>query len=505
MYHIRVERIFLTRKTQMKNFLIKATLLLAAILCLDVYASGQSFKALVLTERGGQHEGFVSAALEWLGEFASKNDFSFTEINDTRAIDSTYLSKYKVFIQLDYPPYNWTDTAKAAFEEAIFDGTIGWVGFHHAALLGDFDGYPMWKWFSDYMGGIRYKNYVAETVSGTVEVEQPGHPVMKGVGSSFSVPDEEWYTFDRSPRRNVKVLAHVDESSYSAATDVKMGDHPVVWTNEKFKARNVYFLMGHHAGLFENKDFTTMFGNAVLWASGPGNWFPRFRMLIHVNNGVEQAHREFAADAVRFFREMTIGNGFVVDTTDNPDAFNDETLRTYHVVVSVNDNPGHTDVQREAFRRYMENGGAWMGFHAAAYNDASTHWPWFVDFLGGAVFSRNNWPPLPAKLTVDNASHPVTKGLPGSFISPENEWYQWSPSPRMRENVQVLVSLSPDNYPIGFKDVVENGDFPVVWSNTDYNMIYLNMGHGKRIFTDATQNFLVCNALRWLMRDRFTK
>lgn len=186
----------------MKNFLIKATLLLAAILCLDVYASGQSFKALVLTERGGQHEGFVSAALEWLGEFASKNDFSFTEINDTRAIDSTYLSKYKVFIQLDYPPYNWTDTAKAAFEEAIFDGTIGWVGFHHAALLGDFDGYPMWKWFSDYMGGIRYKNYVAETVSGTVEVEQPGHPVMKGVGSSFSVPDEEWYTFDRSPRRS---------------------------------------------------------------------------------------------------------------------------------------------------------------------------------------------------------------------------------------------------------------------------------------------------------------
>ena len=69
----------------------------------------------------------------------------------------------------------------------------------------------------------------------------------------------------------------------------------------------------------------------------------------------------------------------------------------------------------------------------------------------------------------------------------------------------AVASLSPENYPIGFKDTVEAGDFPVVWTNTDYNMVYLNMGHGRRIFTDATQNYLICNALRWLMRDRFAK
>ena len=32
----------------------------------------------------------------------------------------------------------------------------------------------------------------------------------------------------------------------------------------------------------------------------------------------------------------------------------------------------------------MEAGGAWMGFHAAGYNDKDTGWLWFVDFLGGA-------------------------------------------------------------------------------------------------------------------------
>ena len=151
----------------------------------------------------------------------------------------------------------------------------------------------------------------------------------------------------------------------------------------------------------------------------------------------------------------------------------------------------------------MENGGAWLGFHAAAYNDGSTKWPWFVDFLGGGVFHRNNWPPQSAKLTIDDPSHPVTKAMPESYISPRNEWYQWSPSPRERDNVKVLVTLAPENYPLGFKDTVTDGDFPVVWSNTDYNMVYMNMGHGERIFVDPTQNYLIYNAVRWLMRERF--
>lgn len=458
---------------------------------------------LVLTERGGQHEGFVSAALDWLEDFGKEHDFRFVELNQTEKIDSAYLSRFRVFLQLDYPPYNWTDTAKKAFEQAIFNGTIGWVGFHHATLLGDFDGFPLWRWFSDYMGGIRFQNYVAETASGRLEVEQPRHPVMRGVSRSFVLPHEEWYTFDRNPRGRVKVLARVDESSYQPASDVRMGDHPAVWTNERMKARNVYFLMGHHADLLKSKDFTTMLGNALLWASGPGKWFPRFRMLVHYNKEVEKAHRDFALDAIRFLQDMTIGDGMVVDTTSNMADFNEERLRTYHLVVSLNDQPGHTEAQRRAFQAYMEHGGAWMGFHAAGYNDANTGWPWYVDFLGGAVFHRNNWPPLPAKLTIDDPAHPVTKGMPLAFISPENEWYQWSPSPRLRKNVKVLVSLSPENYPLGFKDTVTEGDFPVVWTNTDYNMLYLNMGHGRRIFTDATQDYLFYNAIRWLMRKQF--
>jgi type 1 glutamine amidotransferase len=82
------------------------------------------------------------------------------------------------------------------------------------------------------------------------------------------VKQEEWYTYNISPRPNVKVLASVDESTYSPNSDIKMGDHPVVWTNPKVKARNVYIFMGHSPVLFQDEAYKTLFRNAIFWAAG---------------------------------------------------------------------------------------------------------------------------------------------------------------------------------------------------------------------------------------------
>ena len=117
------------------------------------------------------------------------------------------------------------------------------------------------------MGGIRYKNYIATFVKAKVKVEDQLHPVMKGVSTSFIVQKEEFYTYGQSPRANVHVLASVDESSYEPESAIKMGDHPVVWTNLNFKARNIYIFMGHSPVLFNSKDYITLFRNAIFWAA----------------------------------------------------------------------------------------------------------------------------------------------------------------------------------------------------------------------------------------------
>ncbi|MEO6188360.1 MAG: ThuA domain-containing protein [Ginsengibacter sp.] len=233
-----------------------------------ISASSQPrFHALALFENGGHHLEFTKAAQLWLNKLAADNNFTIDYIQDTDSIDKVFLLRYQLFIQLDYAPYAWTPAAMSAFKDFIEKGKGGWIGLHHATLLGEFDDYPMWSWFSDFMGGIRFKNYISTFAAAEVRVEDKEHPCMKNLPSHFTIKKEEWYSWDNSPRSNVHVLACVDESTYVPNSTVKMGDHPVVWTNEHVRARNVYIFMGHGPDLLENKFHTTLLTNAIFWAA----------------------------------------------------------------------------------------------------------------------------------------------------------------------------------------------------------------------------------------------
>lgn len=220
---------------------------------------------LVIAEAGGGHRPFTDAALVWLESQAAGKGFAITVIENSSPVTREFLKAYKAVIQLDFPPYTWDSVSQEAFTDYITTGKGGWIGFHHATLLGEFDGWPMWEWFSSFMGDIVYDNYIAQLSDGTVHVEDATHPVTKGVPAEFLVYDDEWYSYNRSPRQNVRVLATVDEDSYTAQTTVRMGDHPVIWVNENVAAKNVYFQMGHSPLLLSNPAFTTAFSNAISW------------------------------------------------------------------------------------------------------------------------------------------------------------------------------------------------------------------------------------------------
>jgi len=225
---------------------------------------------------------------------------------------------------------------------------------------------------------------------------------------------------------------------------------------------------------------------------------PKVLAFYAVN--VEPDHSRFAQDAIRFFTAHARQDHYTFVPTTNWDDLNDANLAGCAVVIWLNDEP-HTPQQEQAFQKYMTNGGAWLGFHAVGYTEKKTDWPWYQSFLGG-IWDNNSWPPIPADLVISDPNHPVTRGLPHSFESPANEWYSWDPNPAANKKVKVLVTLAPSNFPIGLKDVLTSGTIPVVWTNTQYKMLYINMGHGDKIFTSPIQNRLIENGLLWLLSER---
>jgi hypothetical protein len=222
------------------------------------------------------------------------------------------------------------------------------------------------------------------------------------------------------------------------------------------------------------------------------------QVLAFYSDTVEPDHVTFAHQAIAFYTALAQRDHFTFAATTDWSRIASLSPAQTPLILWLNDQP-HTPQQQAAFEHYMTTGGGWIGFHASAYNDADTHWPWFVHFLGGAVFSGNNWPPLPATLIVNDTHHPATHRLPATLLAPANEWYSWQPSPRLDPGVKVLLTLSPTNFPLGLKDTLVAGDVPVVWTNTRYRMLYANMGHGDKIFTSDTQNRLFEDAVLWLL------
>lgn len=224
---------------------------------------------------------------------------------------------------------------------------------------------------------------------------------------------------------------------------------------------------------------------------------PQFKAIAFYTTNVEMDHANFANDALYFFRLTAGQQNFTFDSTTDWTNMNDAFLSNYQIVIWLNNSPGNPD-QQAAFQRYIDKGGAWLGCHVAGFNLKGSKWPWFNTFLGGAMFKSNNWPPLPAKVIVEDQTHPVTKRLPAAYESPSGEWYHWEPSPRLNPDVKVLMSLAPENYPLGIKSFIIGGDTPVVWTNTKYKMLYMNMGHGNKIFSNRDQNNMITDAMIWL-------
>jgi uncharacterized protein len=226
----------------------------------------------------------------------------------------------------------------------------------------------------------------------------------------------------------------------------------------------------------------------------------RPKVLAFFSVGGELDHSLFAQQAMRALDANGGANGgaggYAFAATSDWDSLNDATLKDVRVVIWLNDMP-HTAAQRQAFERYMTGGGAWLGFHVSGFG--TNAWPWFTAFMGGSRFSANNWPALPARVNVDAVDHPIMKGVPSTFVAPINEWYSWTPSPRVNPDVTVLLTLDASNFPLGVKNTLNGGDIPVAWIHRKFRMVYLNFGHGDRIYSTPILPAIIDNSLRFLI------
>lgn len=244
---------------------------------------------------------------------------------------------------------------------------------------------------------------------------------------------------------------------------------------------------------------------------------PEFKVIAFYTSKNDQAHISFVHEANKRFPKIAEENHFVYDSTDNWNNLNAKFLANYQVVLFLDTRP-ETLEQRKAFEKYMKDGGGFIGFHFSAFalNDSEypQNWNWYHNtFLGSGEYVSNTWKPTLAVLKIEN-QHSATKNLPKTFASAPNEWYRWSNDLRKNKDIKILVAIDESSFPLGTgpkaSEIWHSGYYPVVWTNKNYKMIYINMGHNDIDYENGTnetlsytfenkiQTKLITNSLLWL-------
>ncbi len=219
-----------------------------------------------------RHEDGIAGGTRAIKDIAIGNgwDSFFTE--NGAVFNPQQLAAFDVVVFLNATGDMLSRPQQQAFEAWMEKGG-GWLGLHAAG-----DGsHAAWPWYMEKLIGANFTAHIMgpQFQIASVVMENHDHPVAQGLRNVWDHA-EEWYSWEQSPRAaGFTILASLDEDSYTPVQkvlwherDLRMGDHPVVWSNCVGAGRAVYAAMGHKRESFENPQFRKIIENAIRWGMG---------------------------------------------------------------------------------------------------------------------------------------------------------------------------------------------------------------------------------------------
>jgi type 1 glutamine amidotransferase len=178
-----------------------------------------------------------------------------------------------------------------------------------------------------------------------------------------------------------------------------------------------------------------------------------------------------------------------VDTTRDAAAFTVDNLKKYKVVVFLNTTGDVLDNgQQEAFIKYIQSGGGFVGVHAAT--DTEYDWPWYNKLIG-AYFLSHPAQQQEAIIDVVDKSNPATAMLPDQWKRTD-EWYNFKD---ISPDIHVLAYLDETSY-TGGKNSPKH---PFVWYHEfdGGRAFYTGVGHREDNYDEPLVQQHLLGAIMW--------
>ena len=188
--------------------------------------------------------------------------------------------------------------------------------------------------------------------------------------------------------------------------------------------------------------------------------------------------------------DLCLKNNIAVDSTEDASNFTFNNLKKYDALIFLNTTGDlFNEKQQEALVKYIQNGGGFMGIHAAT--DAEYEWEWYGKMVGGYFMSHPKQ--QNAKIKVINKDHPSTSMLPDE-IERWDEWYNFK---NVNPDITVLATLDESSYEGGEM----NGNHPIVWCHEfdGGKIFYTGFGHTDATFDEPLMQKHMLGGILWVI------
>lgn len=208
----------------------------------------------------------VDAAHEAFMAMAKRNGWAIVSTEKAGTISDRTLRQFDAVIWNNISGDVLTLTQRRALQTFLKRGG-GFIAVHGSAG----DPVYFWDWYADSLIGARFKGHTMNPQFQDARIEvNKDHPLAKSLPTEWTMKDE-WYSFSSSPRaRGAKVVLSLNESTYSPQGmqgDLRMGDHPIAWTNCQGKGRVFYSAIGHLPETYREPHYVALLEDAIRWAA----------------------------------------------------------------------------------------------------------------------------------------------------------------------------------------------------------------------------------------------
>lgn len=174
-------------------------------------------------------------------------------------------------------------------------------------------------------------------------------------------------------------------------------------------------------------------------------------------------------------RQISTELGLTMEHSEDAALFTDSILAKFDLIIFLSTSGNIlNDEQQEAFVRYMQKGGNYMGIHAAT--DTEKDWPWYNGLVG--AYFKNHPDIQEATIQVLDEKHISCRHLPDRWTR-TGEWYNFY---AFQPGLKILLNLDESTYEGG-----TNGPaHPFAWCHEYENgrSFYTAIGHTIESFSE---------------------